>query len=136
MGNGELPPRLLRIPLGGVDRGDQGDSDFPAEVFQSVVLLRGDGVGLYQQQKPITGLVGFLQRNLQFGYEIRLAVGILRFVDIRADAGSRPADLIANDRFVSIFELWNQFQYLDGKATEMSASLLFDFCMGEAPFGE
>ena len=101
-----------------------------------VVFRRCDGVGLCQQQKPITGFVGFFQRDLQFGYEIRFAVGVLRFVDICADAGSRPADLIANDRFVSIFELLNQFQYLDGKATEMSASLLFDFCMGEAPFGE
>ena len=126
--NGELPPRLLQIALGGVDRGDQGDPNFPAEIFQTVVFVSGDGVGLCQQQKPITGLVGFLQGDLQSGYEIRFAVGVLRLVDIRADAGSRSADLIADDRFVLCFELFDQVQNSTAKATDMSASLLFNFC--------
>ena len=109
-------PRLLQITLGGIDRGNQGDPDFPAEIFQAVIFRVGDGIGLDQQQKPITGLIGFLQRDLQLGYEIRLAVGILRLVDIRADAGSRSADLIADDRFVLILEKFDKIEYLNGES--------------------
>ena len=69
--NGELLLRLLQVRLRCVDRGDQRDPDLPAEIFQTVIFRRGDGVGLCQQQKPITGLVGFLQGDLQLGNEIR-----------------------------------------------------------------
>ena len=133
--NGELPPRLLQIALGGVDRGDQGDPDLPAEIFQTVVFRRSDGVGLCQQQKPITRFIGFLQGDLQFGYEIRFAVGVLRLVDIRADAGSRPADLIADDRVVSDFELFEQVQDLNRESYGQVGKFVVRFLHGYAPLG-
>ena len=108
--------KIPEIYLGGVDRGDQSNPDFPAEVFPTVVLVFGDGVGLCQQQEPVTRFVGFFQGDLQLGNEIRFAVSVLCFVDIRADAGPRPADLIADDRFVSAFEQLYQFKYLNGES--------------------
>ena len=46
-----------------------------------------------QQFQPVTRLIGFLQSDLQFGNEIRLSVGVLRFTDIGTDGGTASADL-------------------------------------------
>ena len=40
---------------------------------------------------------------------------ILRFVDIRADAGSGSAELIADDRFVSALKIFDKIQDFDGE---------------------
>ena len=49
---------------------------------------------------------------MQFGDKVRLAVGILRFVNIRSDTGSGSADLIGNDRFVLAFQDFYKIQNL------------------------
>ena len=97
----------------GVDRGDQGDPDFPAEIFQTGIFGFVDDTCFDQEQQPVTRFVRLLQGNLQVGNEIRFALGILRFVDVRSDAGSRSADLIANDRLVPAFEILDQIQYFN-----------------------
>ena len=53
--------------------------------------------------------------DLQFGDKVRLAVGVLRFVDVCSDTGSGSADLIGNDRFVLTFQEFHQIEYLHGK---------------------
>ena len=51
----------------------------------------------------------------QFCDKVRLAVGILRFVNIGSDTGSGSADLIGNDRFVLTFQEFHQIEHLHGK---------------------
>jgi hypothetical protein len=50
---------------------------------------------------------------LQFCDKVRLAVGVLRFVNVCSDTGSGSADLIGNDRFVLTFQEFHQIENLN-----------------------
>ena len=77
-----------------------------------------------QKFQPVTCFVGFFEGNLQFGDEIRFAVGILCFVYVCSDTGSGSADLIGNDRFVLTFQEFYQVQYLYRKINGSVRNLL------------
>ena len=62
-------------------------------------------------------------------YEIRFAMGILRFVDIRSDTGSGSADLIGNDRFVLTFQKLYQIENLHGKINGKCTQFAFSHKM-------
>ena len=53
--------------------------------------------------------------------EIRLSMCILRFMDIGADTGSGSADLVGNDSFVSVFQLFHQFENFYSKFNRQCA---------------
>ena len=57
---------LFKILFRCIDRGNQSYSDFPTEIFQSVILCKRNNICLTQQQKPIACFIGFFQGNLQF----------------------------------------------------------------------
>lgn len=50
--------------------------------------------GTKQQFEPVTCFISFLKGDLKFGNEVGLAMGILRFMNIRTDTGSATSDLI------------------------------------------
>ena len=62
-------------------------------------------------------------------YEIRFAVGILCFMDIRPDTGSGSADLIGNDRIVLTFQKLYQIEYLHGKINGKCTQFAFSHKM-------
>ncbi len=57
---------LFDMLFGCIDRCNQGYSDFPAKIFQSVVFCGNNDICLIQQQQSVTCFVGFFQGNLQF----------------------------------------------------------------------
>ena len=86
-----------------IDRGDEHYTDRGAGGVEGFVRLLVDIVRFIQQFEPITGLVRLFERDLQFCDKIRLAVGELRFTDIRADGRAGASDLVGDDRFVFRF---------------------------------
>ena len=61
-------------------------------------------------------------------------MGILRFVDVRTDAGSRSADLIADDRFVLIFEKFDKIEYFNGESNRYVDKFVVRFLRGRDSF--
>ena len=49
-----------------IDRGNQGYSDFPAEIFQPFIFSIGNNVCFVQQRQPVTCFVSLIQSNLSF----------------------------------------------------------------------
>ena len=62
-------------------------------------------------------------------------MGILRFMDIRADAGSWSPDLVADDGFTLIFEKFDKIEYFNGECNRyVDTSLLLDFSIAAFSF--
>ena len=52
-----------------------------------------------KQFQPIFAFIAFFKGNLQFGYKIGLALGVICLVDIGTDAGSASQELIGEGGF-------------------------------------
>ena len=92
-----------RLFLWQCDGCDQHHAKGCAGIVRRAELFFGNIFCFEQQFQPVAGFAGLLERDLKPGDKIRLAMGVLRFADVRADGGSAAADLIGNDGFV--FEL-------------------------------
>jgi hypothetical protein len=85
-GRGEKEKLLAEsVALGSGDGGDEQFADFTAFCKHIPVFVLGNHMGILEQAKPIVGFVAFFQRDLKFIDKIRLARGIIGFVDICAD---------------------------------------------------
>ena len=77
-----------------INRCYEHNADRGAGGVEGFISLFVDIIGFIKQFKPIAGLVCLFERDLQFCDKIRLAVGVLRFADIRADRRTGTSDLV------------------------------------------
>ena len=59
---------------------------------------------LYSNSRQYPVSLGFFHGDLLFGNEIRLAMGILRFADIRADGDAGTTYLVGGHGFMPYFQ--------------------------------
>ena len=90
--------------FGGVDRGDEDPAEGAASLIEGIDRLAAEDLRAQKQLEPIFRFEAFLESDLQFGDKIRLAMGIVGFMDVGADRGRGALELtdegrVAFDRF-------------------------------------
>lgn len=75
------------------NRGDDAQ-DFIRFLNDRAHLVCWQKLRLGYQPEPIERFPRFLLRDRHLGYEVRLRLGTLRFLDVRADGSSRSQELI------------------------------------------
>lgn len=103
---------MIHICLRGFDGMDQDDPQLSAGVGKMLVVFVREQFCLMKQIKPITGFIGFLQRDLQLCDKIRLAVGVLRFPNVCANGKPTASKLVGNDVFLSALQPLRQSENL------------------------
>jgi len=105
-----LPVRLFRIPLCGVDGGDQEAADGAALVVKRGGRVSAEDIGAHKQLQPVFRFIALFQSDLQFGNKIGFAVGIVCLMNIGSDRSCGAFQLIHNgmmtfDRFAELDDL-------------------------------
>ena len=107
----ELLSRLCRLDAGG-------------EKFDEFGAVGTDGIkgrgwfnkfAVAQELKPVFGLSRFLERDLEFRREVRLALRVSAFGDVRANRSAGSQHLLCDDGFLSLAQVLVQAHDAQGK---------------------
>ena len=117
------------VPFCRIDRLYQHNPDLRTDTIQFLISCIINIICFQQKFQPVTRFVGFFEGDLQFGDEIRFAVGVLCFVYVCSDTGSGSADLIGNNRFVLAFQEFHQIENLNRKVNRKCTQFAFSHKM-------
>ena len=100
---GHIISRAGGLCLCGFHAGGEEFDEFGAVGEEGVKSRRGvDKFAVAQELKPVFGLSRFLERDLEFRREVRLALRVSAFGDVRANGSAGSQHLLSDDRLLPL----------------------------------